>query len=289
VLWKKEVVSACHKNAASPLIWDDLLIITGVRLPENKVALLAAFNKNTGEPVWNYGIGETTGGETPTFGHVTPIRTTINGVEQIIYNTGALACGVNPKTGTAYWEFRYKMPGANVNASSPVTDGSMVGIMLGDGSGRPFGLKIENNASATLVWDKIPNFRAMWCDPILKDGFLYTFNSDGLYSGANSDFRCVDFKTGQPRWVEKKSGCGSLIEVDGHLLCLTHSGNLWLVAPTPEGFNKVAEWKGAIQTEPWWTSNGGKTPAPCWTVPVIARGKLYLRYGNTLSCYDLLQ
>ena len=80
-----------------------------------------------------------------------------------------------------------------------------------------------------------------------------------------------------------------MLEVDGCLLCLTYTGDLWLLAPSPDGFKKVTEWKGAIKQEPWWTSNGGKGPAPCWTIPVIARGKLYLRYSNTLTCYDLMK
>jgi len=288
VLWRKNVLSACHVYAASPLAWDGMLIVPGIIPPGEKPMLLAGMKADTGEIVWRYGVGEPNGGDSPTFGHVSPLRMKINGVEQAVYNTGALACGLDPKTGKPYWEHRFVAKGSNVNATEPVTDGTILAVMLGDGEGSPMGIQIENNADAKPLWSK-KGFRAMWSDPILRDGFLYMFASDGLYSAGNSDFRCVDLKTGDAKWIEKKTGCGTTVEVDGSLLCLTYSGDLWLLNPTPEGFQKITEWKGAIKTEPWWTANGGKSPAPCWSVPVIARGKLYLRYSNTLACYDLIK
>jgi len=54
-------------------------------------------------------------------------------------------------------------------------------------------------------------------------------------------------------------------------------GNLFLVKPDPTGFTKVGEIKSAI--------DGVKNPA--WTVPVVANGKLYLRYMQQLVCYKL--
>ncbi len=289
VLWSKTVVTPCHTYAATPLVCDNLLIVPGTFQADGKKAfLLAAFNKDTGDTVWTYdGVGNFSGGDSPTFGHVSPLRMKINGVDQIVYNTGALACGLNIKTGKPIWEYPFEAKGSNVNASEPVSDGSTVAIMLGDGAASPFGLQVEG-ASVKPLWSKIPNFRAYWSDAILKDGFMYTFSSDGLYSAGNSDFRCVDLKTGQPKWVQPKTGCGTTLEVDGHLICLTYSGDLWLVNPSPEGFKKVTEWKGAVKQEPWWTHDGGKTPAPCWTTPIIAHGKLYIRYSDTLTCYDLL-
>ncbi len=100
----------------------------------------------------------------------------------------------------------------------------------------------------------------------------------------------MDLKTGLEKWSEKKTGCGSILEVDGCLLCLTYGGDLWLLDPSPAGFKKITEWKGAIKLDRWFThvnspaTYGG---APCWTVPVVARGKLYIRYNNSLTCFDL--
>jgi hypothetical protein len=70
---------------------------------------------------------------------------------------------------------------------------------------------------------------------------------------------------------------------------LTHTGNLLLVNPSPDGFKKITEWKGAIPPHPWMYRGKEykKDPAPCWVGPVVARGKLYLRYDDTLTCYEL--
>jgi hypothetical protein len=67
--------------------------------------------------------------------------------------------------------------------------------------------------------------------------------------------------------------------VDGHLICLDIKGNLFLVKPDPYGFKKVGEILGAIPD----------VKNPAWTVPVVANGKLYLRYLQQLICYDLIQ
>jgi hypothetical protein len=73
-------------------------------------------------------------------------------------------------------------------------------------------------------------------------------------------------------------GWGTTVYVDGYLLCMDIKGNLFLVEPDPNAFRKVTEFKHAL----------GKVKHTAWTVPVIANGKLYLRYMQHLVCYDLV-
>ena len=55
-------------------------------------------------------------------------------------------------------------------------------------------------------------------------------------------------------------------------------GNIFLIKPNPEAFQKIGEIKKAL----------GKVKNSAWTVPVVANGRLYLRYLQTLVCYDLM-
>jgi hypothetical protein len=80
--------------------------------------------------------------------------------------------------------------------------------------------------------------------------------------------------------------------VHGCLLCLTWPGDLFLLQPSPDGFKKIAEMKGVLKRTAPWMHRGlprpDKGPIPCWTLPVVARGKVYLRLSDELVCYDLM-
>ena len=70
----------------------------------------------------------------------------------------------------------------------------------------------------------------------------------------------------------------SMIQVDGHLICLSSQGKLYLIRPDPSAFNLLGQFQ-AIKSDKW----------ICLTGPVIAQGRLYLRAPERLVCYDLLK
>ena len=226
-----------------------------------------------------------------------PLLLKINGKDQIVYGANGYACGLEPRTGKPIWEYvpDPKDAKGGIFGYAPMTDGTNVIVTTAYLSNRkaqtssccPQGLKIENGV-AQVVWDA--DYNALWGDGILKNGYVYTFSADGLYSSWRSTFRCVDAKTGTSKWVQERTGCGTLVEVDNCLLCLTYGGDLWLVDPSPDGFKKIAEWKLPIEHEKWVVAGAPDIPIlPFWTVPVVARGKLYVRYSDLLVCYDLMK
>ena len=103
------------------------------------------------------------------------------------------------------------------------------------------------------------------------------------------DLSCV---AGELTCVLGPSGCGKTtllrlvagldsptsghVLVDGYLLYKTYNSKVGLVRATPEGYDKVTEWVLPV---------GRKRSA--YTVPVVARGKLYIRDHALLTCYDL--
>jgi hypothetical protein len=295
LLWKKSFTQYSHTPGNPPVIWEDLVILTHVlRSETGKRATLAAFKKDTGESVWSYGEGDKRIDQT----WLGAMKLKVNGKDQLVYNTTGFVCGLDPRTGKLLWEMvpNPAPTGESGICTDALTDGNTVVVTTGlqkkpnDLQIQRVALQIENGV-AKEVWST-PGVCTGWTDPILKDGYLYLFAPDGLYSTGNSSFRCIDMKTGQEKWIEKKTPCGSIVEVDGCLLCLTYGGDLWLLNPSPEGFKKMTEWKGAVKIQTWWTHRN--SPAaygglPCWTIPVIARGKMYLRYSDTLTCYDLVE
>jgi len=113
-------------------------------------------------------------------------------------------------------------------------------------------------------------------DPLLLDGFLYGYS--GQSDQNEGQFKCVELETGRERWSTNAVGWGTTVYADGHLLCMDIKGNLFLIRPDPDRFDKVAEFKAAL----------GEVNDPAWTLPVVANGRLYLRYMQRLVCYDLM-
>ena len=74
-------------------------------------------------------------------------------------------------------------------------------------------------------------------------------------------------------------GWGTCVFADDHLLCLDIKGNLFLMKPDPDKFVKISELRKAL----------GDVKGPVWTKPVLANGRLYLRFKQRLVCYDIVR
>ena len=131
-----------------------------------------------------------------------------------------------------------------------------------------------NSKGYSLLW-KNNVMEAQHSDPILVDGFIYGYSGESYRN--SGQFKCIELATGKEMWSTKNIGQGTTTFVDGYLICQDIKGNLFLVAPDPSGFRKVGEIKHAIED----------VKNPAWVVPVVANGKLYLRYLQQLVCYKL--
>ncbi|MBL7040080.1 MAG: hypothetical protein ISR77_15690 [Pirellulaceae bacterium] len=80
-----------------------------------------------------------------------------------------------------------------------------------------------------------------------------------------------DFKAQQPNPTD-----AAAIWADGKLFVLSADGTALLLKPTAESFQTL----GAFSIVPKRTKNA-------WAHPVLCGGRLYLRYHETLFCYDV--
>jgi outer membrane protein assembly factor BamB len=96
---------------------------------------------------------------------------------------------------------------------------------------------------------------------------------------------CLDFKTGEEKWHDASVGTASLCFADGMLYVRGQGGTgfgpekpaqVALVEATPAGYKE----KGRFEQP----DHGNR---PAWPHPVVANGRLYLRDGNVLLCYDV--
>lgn len=297
VLWKKSLHGAMYTT--TPLVYEDIVIYSGGCNVWHGHPLIA-FRKDTGTVAWTYGKGS--------HSQASPLPVKINGREQIVHIDYGQLFGLDPRTGKALWTFQtpeMKKNKEQVPISTPVVDGNIIYSAYPDCPT----VQIEGDSIKEL-WSRFTggknkvncNGGTLLSDPVVIDGYMYHF-AGSAPSYANSHrglLVCTEFKTGKVQWTESV-GNGSLLFVDGCLLCLTYSGDLLLVEPTPNKFTKLAEIKGFINRDLWIgrlaaklnqpdadVSYGDLDYAPCWAAPVVARGKLYIHYSDRLACYDLM-
>jgi outer membrane protein assembly factor BamB len=103
----------------------------------------------------------------------------------------------------------------------------------------------------------------------------YIIDRSHIYGNHSGGWACLDLKTGAQRWEERAVGKGSLCYADGMLYLFSErDGVAGLATCSPEGL----EMKGQFQVE-----GSGRS----WAHPVVAGGRLYLRYAGNLYCFDV--
>lgn len=298
VLWKKLLAGTMY--TCNPLVCGDVVIYSGGNNYWHGNHLVA-YRKDTGAVAWTYGERS--------HSNVSPALAKIDGRDQVVYLDVSELFGLDPRTGSPLWSYRNafmsKPEGDDVPIPTPTVDGNIIypgwprcpTVQVDGRSVKPlwtrFGgakHRISTGAGATLS------------DAAVIDGYMYQFtgSSPSFANEPRGSLICADFKTGKVQWVEE-AGNGSLVVVDGCLLCLTYAGDLLLVKPTPSKFTKLTEIKGLVARDLWIgrqaarlnepqikDSYGEGDYAPCWASPAVARGKLYIHYSDRLSCYDLM-
>jgi len=284
ILWKRYLES----GPCSPLVYGNLVIMpTSGDYWHGKY--LTAMNKETGEVVWTYG-----GGACNT--NSSPVLATINGKEQIVAIQKTCLFGIEPASGKEIWKYTFPAKDSQYDGSplvSPVIWNNIVWPNL----------QFEND-SPTKLWSTFKGGKEYYgggmSEPIILDGYIYQLTAPDLQGFHTKGwFVCADAKTGEVKWVEK-TGAGSMVCVDGCLLCLTYEGDLMLVEPNPQSFKKLGEMKGVFTRDPWQHERALRLndseskhhegeKAPCWASPTVAHGKIYLHYSDRMVCYDLMQ
>ena len=262
-LWRKNVKDLGGEEpswgfSTSPFVYGDKVFIQA-----GGPALVIAFDKMTGELVWKSMSGPV--------GYSAMNIISIDGADRLlVYHGTGLSC-LNPESGKELWQVPWPTE-HGVNATTPAVVDDVVFHTAAYGMGAQ-AIKVSENGYEVL-W-KSDVIAAQHSDPVIIDGYIYGYSGD---SNRNKGlFKCVELATGRECWSTDQMGMGTIIYVDGHIICQDLGGNLFMIKPNPAEFIKTGELKEAIED----------VKNPAWTAPAIANGKLYLRYLQRLVCYDL--
>ena len=238
--------------SSSPLVVDNLIIL-------NAGTAGVALNKANGSIAWQSGKG--------VCGYATGVPFTIADQKCVALAVSRELVGLDPATGKVIWQFPWRTS-YDINAADPIISGDTLFMTSGYRKGCAL-LKI-NESNVTEIWQN-KNMSNHVNSSLLWKGHIYGFNGQ---VGGRGELTCLDFETGQVKWSQSGMGTGSLMLADGKLIILGEKGKLVIAEASPAGFKELAS--AQILT--------GK----CWTVPVLANGRIYARNADgLLVCVDV--
>lgn len=260
VTWKKEIareVGATKPTwgfSGSPYVQGDMLVV-------NVGKFGTALVKKTGTIVWTTGREES--------GYATPVPCEINKRKGLAIFGGKEFAVVDPLSGREEWNYPWKTE-YDVNAADPIISGDKIFLSSGYSTG---GALIDLSAGRPREAWANQNMHTMFNPAVLIGGFLYGISGQAGHSG-DSGLACVEFATGKLRWLEKSLMFGAMTATTDKLIAISEKGELVIADVNPDKF--VADSRGQVL--------GGR----CWTTPVLADGRVYIRNAKgDMICVDL--
>jgi outer membrane protein assembly factor BamB len=251
----------------SPLVVDNKVIAT----PGGNMASMVAFNVANGKVVW----------ETPPLNEVTqytnPLLIEHGGRKVIVTHAHTHIIGVDASDGKLLWKFDFgsvnkdKKGGKNYINTPLYHDGE---LFAANGY-RQTSAKIRINAGGsdpTLLWSN-PEINPHVGGMVKIGNYIYSSTHD---SNARGRWICVDWTTGETKWVTLWNNKGSVISAEGLLyLYEEKSGYVALARPNPEKLDVISSFMVT------------KGDGPFWAHPVIDKGRLFVRHGDYMAVYSI--
>ncbi len=266
-LWAVDVLERFQgKNITWAL--SECLLLDGPQVvvtPGGEKALMALLDTQTGRTVWT----------TPPIGdertsHSSPILFRYAGRRMIANSSAAHGFGVDADTGELLWT----VPLSNrfgTNVSTPVYHNGGIYYTTPYGElGRRYDLRLtQAGIEAEHVWTSP-------VEPVTGCAVLV---GDTLFAAGYQKLKhwfAIDWQTGQTRHELEDFTTGAAIYAGERLYVLDQRGNVGLVDPRPDGLHVAGRFR-LIEDR----------VNDAWAHPVLLNGRLYLRYHDSLWCYDV--
>ena len=262
VIWSRNILAEngasvpTYGIAASPLVFDDrIVVLSGAG---NGHSILC-YDQNDGRPIWNALDDK--------IGYMTPALVTLDGERQIIVSLEKRTVGLKPDDGQLLWEYPWQVLNHQMPIAQPILLSSNRFMLAAGYFTGCAAVQVTHKGSA---W----NVETVWRNKNLKNKFSSSVIWQNHVYGLDEDIlTCVDAATGERRWKGGRYGYGQLLLASGHLIILSGEGDLVLVEARPQEFRELSRFH-AIE---------GKT----WNYPALAAGKLLVRNGAEMACFEI--
>ena len=243
--------------------------------------IAVAWNKRTGEPVW-----EAAPVNMPTFvnqernnpagniaaAYTTPYLFEFGGIRVVAVMSEATVEGLNPKTGRTLFTIPWTNS-TNTNCTMPLYHNDHLFLTTGYDKGGAKLFRLVKNPDGTIspteVWAEA-RFNNQHGGVVLVGDHVYGTNHNGSWCSIN-------FMTGEIGYMSRTAGKGAVHYADGLLYGLTENDRtVLLIKPEPKEFVLLSKFELPNEAE-----------GHSWAHPVVFGGRLYLRHGQFLYCYDV--
>jgi len=236
--------------AGSPIIIGDLIVL-------NAGPYGTAIRKQDGGLAW--------GGQKGPAGYASAVPYEQQGKSCAVILGHRELYGVVAATGQVLW----KQPWTTMHDEN-IPDQIIAGDKLFACSGLGTGAALFRIGPDKLVqlWSH-KNLQNWLSSSVLWKGYIY-----GVDTAKAPGVTCLDLQTGDVKWSGPNVGVGSLMLADGKLIVLSDAGTLTIVEAVPTGYRELA--------------SAQILEGKCWTVPVLAGGRIYARNAvGDLVCVDV--
>ena len=248
VKWKKDLAASMDIEVpqwgfgSSPVVDGDRLYASAAKV--------VALNARSGEAHW-------TSSNSNGPAYATPVPFSKDGKRFLVNMDSDGVSIVNATDGSETARHAFKSD-FNLNATTPeVLEGGNLVFVSGNKSSEMFKF---DGTSLTSVWSSKDIKNAM-NNSVIHDGVIYGI--DGKQGQRSARFVAVDAKSGERIWEQDEFGFANVIGVGDTILALTEKGDLVTVKRSKAGYSE--------------TSRKTVLGDTCWTTPVYANGRIYVR------------
>lgn len=265
-LWNVDVVK---RFEGEMITWgmSECLLVDGDRLivtPGGRKAVMAALDYRTGRTLWTT---EPAGNEKASYS--SPLLFRFSGRRLLAGCSSANGFGVDADTGQRLWTVPVKNP-FGVNTSMPVFGSGRIFYVTPYTPAIQYRLALDQGAIRIETTWKSSLDTVTGCAVLLGDAmYLARYRKPKWWFS-------IDWDTGRTRSELKDLTTGAAIFADRRFYCFAEDGVAALVIPSPDGLESA----GRFQVL-------SARAHDAWAHPVVLHGRLYLRYHDTLWCYDV--
>jgi len=266
--------------AAAPIIFDNKIILN---IGGQNNACVVALNKITGEEMWrNLDDGTS---------YSAPILIEQADKPVAVIWTDRRVVGLDPNTGSLYWQQDFEQKQMVMNVGSPVFYNNHLFVSsFFDGS---MLLRLDpDKMSAEKVWQRSGEseritdaLHSTISTPLLKGDHIYGVDSYG-------ELRCLELKTGNRVWedlsaVVRNRWANIHFIQNGELTYMFNgNGELIVGSLSPDGFHEIDR---AKLIEPTTGQLNRSGTGVTWAHPAFAYKHVYARNDEELVCADLTE
>ncbi|MEZ6059869.1 MAG: PQQ-binding-like beta-propeller repeat protein [Planctomycetaceae bacterium] len=266
-IWQRNILDDASARmldwamSGSPLLFENLVLVDAGGQQDKAVI---AYDRASGAIVWAAGKHIA--------GYAAPRIEQISGKAQLLIFHGEGLQGRDPHSGEELWNYPF-VNMYHINVAQPIRFDNRIFLSNGyDGGCVLIDPTAIENGVPQEVWPMNRNLKLKFNEAVSRNGYIYGLD-DGILS-------CLEASTGERIWKGGRYRYGQVLLWDNVLIVQAEAGYVAAVAAEPDGYREISRFAALSNRQ-----DGLIVKA--WNVPVVNRGRLYIRDAYEMACFDL--